>query len=100
MPTTILFKEFDPWHPADQTGFNKVGYVTEDEMVIYPRRSRIAKKSLDAIRRRPHRIIPLVGHPRANEIEIFFTRNIINRTMFSVGIQMIGQPTSHFGTVR
>ena len=96
MPTTVWFKEFDPWHRPDQTGFNKVGYVTENGVVIYQRRSRIAKKSLDAIRRRPHRIIPLVGHPRANEIEIYFTRNIINRTMFSVGIQMIGQPTSPF----
>ena len=96
MPTTVLFKEFDPWHLPDQTGFNKVGYVTENGVVIYQRWSRIAKKSLDAIRRRPHRIIPLVGHPRATEIETYFTRNIMNRTMFVVGIQMIGQPTSPF----
>jgi hypothetical protein len=96
MPTTVMFKEFDPWHPTDQTGFNKVGYVTENGIVIYPRRSRIAKKSLDVIRRRPHRIIQLTGHPRAKEIEIFFTSNIINTAMFVTGIQMIGQPASPF----
>jgi YD repeat-containing protein len=96
MPTIVLFKEFDPWNPTDQTGFNKVGFVTENGVVIYPRRSRIAKKSLNAIRTRPHRIIQLTNHPRAKEIEIFVTSNIINTAMFVTGIQMIGQPTSPF----
>jgi hypothetical protein len=96
MPTTVLFKEFDPWHPTDQTGFNKVGYVTENGVVIYPRRSRITKKSLNAIKRRPHRIIQLTNHRRAKEIEIFFTSNIINTALFVTGIQMIGQPASPF----
>jgi hypothetical protein len=96
MPTTVLFKEFDPWHPTDQTGFNKVGYVTENGVVIYPRRSRIAKKSLSVIKRRPHRIIQLARHPRAKEIETFFTSNVINTAMFVAGIQMIGLPGSPF----
>jgi permuted papain-like amidase YaeF/Yiix C92 family enzyme len=77
-------------------GFNKVGYVTENGVVIYPRRSRIAKESLNAIKRRPHRIIQLAGHPRAKEIETFFTSNIINTAMFVAGIQMMGQPASPF----
>ena len=70
--------------------------MTQNGPVIYPRRSRIAKKSLNAIRRRPHRIIQLTKHPRAKEIEIFFTSNIINTAMFVMGIQMIGQPASPF----
>jgi hypothetical protein len=96
MPATVLLKEFDPWHPTDQTGFNKVGYLTENGVVIYPRRSRITKKSFDAIKKRPHRIIQLTSHPRAKEIETFFTGNIVNTALFVTGIQMIGQPASPF----
>ena len=96
VPTVVLFKKFDPWHPRDHTGFNKTGYVTENGVVIYPRRSRIARTSLDAIRKRPHRIIPLTNHPRAKEIETFFTKNVINNIMYTTAMQLIGQPASPF----
>jgi hypothetical protein len=97
MLRTILFKEFDPWHPKDQTGFNKTGYVTENGVVIYPRRSRIARKSLAAIMKKPHLIVPLLPtYPRAEQVEIFFTKNLINTTMFVMGMQLIGQPESPF----
>jgi hypothetical protein len=94
--TTVLFKEFDPWHPTDATGFNKTGYVTKSGVVIYPRRSRIARKSVDAIMRQPHRFVRMSAHSRAEQIEIFFTNNIINTAMYVMAMERIGQPTSGF----
>jgi hypothetical protein len=96
MTTTVLFREFDPWHPTDMTGFNKTGYVTESGVVIYPRRSRIARKSVDAIMKLPHRLLRMPHHPRAEQIEKFFTNNIINTTMYVMAIERIGQPASPF----
>ena len=42
MIAVVMFKDFDPWHKTDGTGYNKTGYVTETGLVIYPRSSRIA----------------------------------------------------------
>jgi Permuted papain-like amidase enzyme, YaeF/YiiX, C92 family len=96
MTTVVMFKEFDPWHPADITGFNKTGYVTESGVVIYPRRSRIARKSIDAVMKQPYRIFQNTRHPRAMEVEIFFTNNVINTAMYTTAMQLLAQPESRF----
>jgi hypothetical protein len=72
MPRVIHRRQFDPWYPVDWTGFNKVGYVTENDVVIYPRRSCIVREPLAAVRKYKHRILTL-NHPRAKEVEIFVT---------------------------
>src|SRR5437588_851455 len=83
--------------PTDSTGFNKMGYVTETGVVIYPRRSRIARKSIDAVMKQPHQILQNAHHPRAKEVEVFFTNNVINTAMFTTAMQLlVQQPESRF----
>ena len=96
MPRVIHLRQFDPWHPVDWTGFNKVGYVTENDVVIYPRRSRIVREPLAAVRKYKHKILTL-NHPRAKEVEIFFTSNLINTRMFVSALRFMGQRKRPFG---
>jgi hypothetical protein len=87
---------FDSWHKVDATGFNVVGYVTRNDLVIHPRRSRIAKTPLAKIVTRPHRIIEVPEHQYEDKIETFFTNNIINNTLFVQAIQRIPDLKSGF----
>jgi hypothetical protein len=97
MTAVVLFKgRGDPWHPIDATGFNKIGYVTNSGIVIYPRRSRIARTSIDAVTRRHHRLIDISKHPRAAQIEALFTNNVINNTLYVAAMQQMGDPNSSF----
>jgi cell wall-associated NlpC family hydrolase len=97
MTAVVVFKESgDPWHSVDASGFNKTGYVTNCGVVIYPRRSRIAHTSVKAVTRRHHRLIDLSTHPRAAEIETFFTNNVINNTLYVEAMRQIGDPNSSF----
>jgi hypothetical protein len=96
MPTLVLFKKWgDPWHRTDETGFNKTGFVTENGIVIYPRRSRIARMSIEAVRKKPHRLLQ-IDHPRAEQIETFFTSNVMNTHLYVKGMQQIADANSPF----
>jgi cell wall-associated NlpC family hydrolase len=97
MTKVVVFKgRGDPWHPTDATGFSKTGYVTNSGIVIYPRRSRIARTSIEAVTRSHHRLIDISKHPRAAQIEALFTNNVINNTLYVAAIQQIGNPNSPF----
>jgi len=93
----VLFKGCpDPWHPVDSSGFNGTGYVTGTGVVIYPRRSRIARTTIKAITRKRHQLMDLSNCPHAAQIEAFFTGNSINNTLYVAAMQEIGNPGSSF----
>jgi hypothetical protein len=95
--TLIVFRgPFDAWHRTDATGFNCVGYVTRNDIVIHPRRSRIARTPLTLIATRPHQFIEVPGHQYEEKIEAFFTSNVINNTLFVHAIQRIPDLKSGF----
>jgi cell wall-associated NlpC family hydrolase len=97
MTAVVVFKGWgNPWHPTDASGFSKTGYVTNNGIVIYPRRSRIARTSIEAVTRRHHRLIDISNHPRATQIEVLFTNNVINNSLYVAAIQQIGNPNSPF----
>jgi hypothetical protein len=97
MTRLIIYRGlFDPWHRRDATGFNNTGYVTADDVVIHPRRSRIATTPLAKIVKRPHRLIQLPNLPHALQIETFFTKNIINNTLYVIALQQIPNANSSF----
>jgi hypothetical protein len=97
MVKLILFKDRgDPWHTTDATGFNKTGFVTQCGIVIYPRRSRIAQRPLEAIIKKPHRLLKIQNHSRAEQIENFFLNNLINTRLYVKAIHEISAPNSPF----
>jgi hypothetical protein len=97
MTKVVVFKDWgDPWHKTDASGFNKTGYVTENGIVIYPRRSRIARTTIEAVSKRPHRLVDLSTHPRATQIEVFFSNNAINTALYVKAMEQMGDPHSPF----
>ena len=86
----------DPWHRRDTTGFNNTGYITADDMVIHPRRSRIGMTPLARIEKGPHQLIQLPNLPHAPQIETFFTNNVINNTLYVMALQQIANANSPF----
>jgi hypothetical protein len=97
MTRLILFRGgFDPWHRPDETGLNKTGYVTATEMVIHPRRSRIARTPLRKIVKSPHQFIEMPNHPHSARIEEFFTSNVINNTLYVRALLEISNVNSTF----
>jgi len=97
MTKLVLFKGgFDPWHRPDQTGFSKTGYVTATEIVIHPRRSRIARTPLKKIVQKPHRFIDMPKHPHSAQIEEFFTSNVLNNELYVKGLLEIPNKNSIF----
>ncbi len=52
----VNFRDFDRiWHRVDETGFNKVGYITRHNMVVHPQLNRGLKETpLKQVVRYPH----------------------------------------------
>jgi hypothetical protein len=97
MTRLVLFKgAFDTWHRPDETGLSKTGYVTATEVVIHPRRSRIARTPLKTIVKRPHRFIDMPNHPHSAQIEEFFTTNVMNNKLYVRALLEIGNVNSTF----
>ena len=99
MVMAVVFKGWpDPWHKTDATGFNKTGLVTKEGVVIYPRRSRIARTSIRRVMQKRHRVIDLSAQPHAEQIEKFLTANAINNTLYVKALQHLVDHTSTFWT--
>ena len=86
----MAFRDYDPWFKPDQTGFNKVGYVTSSETVIFPLRSRIKEKSIADIARYRHQILVRQFSPNdASNIEAFFTKNHRHFSLVNRGLKKL-----------
>jgi hypothetical protein len=97
MTRLILYRGgFDPWHRPDETGFSNTGYITSGNIVVHPRRSRIAKTPLDNFVRRRHEVIELPNMPHAEQIETFFTTNVINNALYVMALNQMANANSPF----
>jgi hypothetical protein len=85
----ITFADNDRSHKADQTGFNKIGYVTESQEVIYLWRNRVVQDRLSAIEKMPHKVFPLPDVFERNNVEIFFSKNFPAVDLFNLGLSSI-----------
>lgn len=85
----VIFKDFDRlWYRLDDTGFNKIGYVTEHGTVVHPRWNRgLTQSSLDSILRRPHKQLAVSAtESQEKNIETFFADNVPSIELFEAGI--------------
>jgi hypothetical protein len=84
------FLDRDPWFKRDSTGHNKVGYLTADDMVIYPKRRHFVavplKTLLRSMRGKELQVFqkqcPAISE---KNIERFFTENVLNPALMSLG---------------
>jgi hypothetical protein len=67
--------------------------------VLHPRRTRMAKTWLERITRKCHQILDLSAHPRAEQITMFFERNIPNRSLFHSGVSALAEDNLSFWDV-
>lgn len=82
----ITFRDNDRSQKPDQTGHNKIGYITRSLEVIFPWRSRVIRQSLPKIERLPHKKIPLPDGLDANCAERFFVDNFQTIDLFNQGL--------------
>ena len=94
----VVFRDSDRvWHHVDETGFNKIGYITQRGTVVHPRWNRgLTESPADRIRRLPHGLFQVALPSRAVEdrIEKFFTMNVSSIELFSCGITLLGRGDS------
>jgi len=92
----ILFRDHDSRCKVDETGFNKIGYVTRNDYVIYPYNNRIVRKSFHKFARNNNVVVSLDCHPNAESIETFFTSNVINFYMYHSALNNIRENNTTF----
>lgn len=89
----VSFRDFDRlWYRVDETGFNKVGYVTQRGTVIHPRLNRgLTETPLTRIRRFPHILRRRTASAQAevDNVERFFTENKPSIELFNSGMAAI-----------
>ena len=100
MPTLITFRDFDllykwPRYNVAWNEHNKVGYVTQACIAIYPLRCGLKKIALSKIKH-THKLVPLPSTPLDDNIERFFTQNRDNPSLFVRGIKMLTQNLDFF----
>lgn len=85
----ITFADNDCSRKADSTGFNKIGYITESQQVIFPWRNRLIKKPLSVIEKTPHKRFPLPEGFGNDNVEKFFVENFQTLDLFNLGLSSI-----------
>jgi hypothetical protein len=97
MSAYVTFRDFDPvfnlwtkpsWYDAGQK-HNKMGYVTEGRIVVYPYGCGLRKAPIEAIKRRDHALAPLPFGSEREKVDSFFTENRENANLFFQGINAL-----------
>jgi hypothetical protein len=88
-PILALFRDFDPFYRVDASGYNKIGYVCNDRIVVYPRFCGIAKNDLKQISKKKHKLIYMPFEQYRVKTDQFFTKNVGSVELFYIGINAI-----------
>lgn len=94
MIRTCTFLDHDLWFKADLTGHNKVGYLTADDVVVYPARRHWVRIPLQivATKMRGEKLMMFeLQWPdgREPDVEAFFTKNVLNPELMRRGMNSI-----------
>ena len=89
----ITFRDYDPWYKRDETGFNKVGYITRSETVLYPFCRWLRVTALSKVTSRKHVLLALgpAATPNLANIEVFFTQNRRSVHLFFMGLRALNE---------
>jgi hypothetical protein len=89
----ITFRDLDRvWYRVDNTGFNKIGYITRKNTVVHPRWNRgLTEAVLSRVQRYPHRLFERIASTQteADNVEAFFTQNTPSVELFNLGFQTL-----------
>lgn len=85
----ITFTDNDRSQKIDDSGFNKIGYVSQSRLVIYPRRHRLVREYLSIVEKLPHKCFPVPESLGVENVERFFTENFQALDLFNLGLSSI-----------
>jgi hypothetical protein len=92
-PCLIMFRDRDPWHRVDDTGFNKVGYISQSGSVFHlqgPRR--FTSSHGGKIEAGPHAYLVLPQQLELTRVDAYFSKNFPDRDLFRLGINALMKP--------
>jgi len=91
----IVFRYPDSADKPGRNGFNKVGYITTDGIVVFTIRNEVVRKALVEIKKFPHSLAQFaqpsqkpVDFDRTN-LDIFFLKNLQTPDLFNTGLTAI-----------
>lgn len=85
----LLFKDSDRTYPVDTTGFNKIGIVTSDKLVVFQYKRRVLRKTLTEITKLPY-VLRYIEHDiDPLKIDMFFMENFQSPDLFNTGLDSI-----------
>jgi len=84
----VTFRDFDPWYRCDASGWNKIGYVTASDQVLYPLRTHLALSRLANIKG-ISRMFSFPDSEHDQSVEAYFTKNKPHVGLFFRGISEI-----------
>lgn len=90
----ITFRDWDvfykwPFSTVAWKSHNKIGYLTDDDIVIYPFMRGLRRVTLDRIRR-PYTLSTMPpDFSLAEQVKAFFTQNVPNRQLFYHGLNAL-----------
>jgi hypothetical protein len=85
----VTFADNDRSKKADESGFNKIGYLTRSGLVIFPRRYRLVRENLSKIVKLPHALFQISEDFGTENVERFFTENFQTLDLFDLGLSAI-----------
>ena len=87
----VFFREYDPFYKVDGSGFNKIGYILNNDIVIHPKLTRMTKSPLSRIRAKKHSILYLRESLGFNTeaVDSFFRKNIPNVELINSGYEAL-----------
>jgi hypothetical protein len=85
----IAFKYKDRTDNPDQSGFNKVGYVTQSEIVVFQRRNRVIEKKLRNITNFPYQLYAIPEGFDTCKLDTFFLENFQTPGLFHTGLASV-----------
>lgn len=88
-PSLLRLLDNDPRFPVDETGSNKVGYLSRDGMVYFENGRGVAIRSLWSIRARIRAEIEMLGEINFAVIDAFFASNRMTPISFQVGLKAL-----------
>ncbi len=97
MGKACCFRDYDLWHRPDESGMNKVGYITSRNTVVYQVRLHFVEVPLRRLRRKRLDTFELkCSEERKAQVEAFFTMNVLNPGLMERGFSALTQGPHDF----
>jgi hypothetical protein len=86
MARLILFRDLNPLHRPDKSGYNKVGYLSRSKLIVYRGFRMVRRKPFDRVGKYRYSIVETTAHFDEEAVEAFFLLNHLHPSLFDDGL--------------